>query len=256
MNNVGTFAMTDRAISGNAASKGGGVYVRNGTLKVSGASSVSGNTNSVGEARNVYLESGRTIAVDGLSAGASIGVETKDKPTTNSYVTVATGAAAGDEERFFSDIYGYNVKLDGSDLRLVQPMSFPTYLENANNSVRSNYVEWATCYGEDVNSEHAQTFLLNAPPTAVPAELSIVGIEVGDGGTTVCVAATAGGEAVDMAKVNGVFSIAAGEYPGVLAPKAVPPANVTYEGGEAAIFVPSSAGTFIRAQIGVAAPSP
>ncbi len=76
------------------------------------------------------------------------------------------------------------------------------------------------------------------------------------GGATVRVAATAGGDDVDMSQINGVFAVEAGDDLSSLMPTAVPAANVTYENGEATIFVPSSAGTFIRAQIGVTAPSP
>ena len=254
VNNSATFAMTNSVVSGNVASKGGGVYVNVGTLRVSGSSVVSGNTNSVGQSRNVYLASSRTITVEGLAAGASIGVQTATEPTLGNPVMFATGASAGDEKYFFSDIYGYAVQLDGSDLKLVQPMAFPTYLKYADNSVRSNYVVWATCYGKDVNSEHAQTFLLNAAPTAVPAELSIVGIEVDGGGAWVRVAASAGGEAVDMAKVNGVFCVEAGDAPGRLVPKVVQTENVAYGSGEARVFVPASDGSFIKAGIDIAAP--
>ena len=78
--------------------------------------------------------------------------------------------------------------------------------------------------------------------------------DVGGGGATVRVAATAGGDDVDMSQINGVLAVEAGDDLSSLMPTAVPAANVTYENGEATIFVPSSAGTFIRAQIGVTAP--
>ena len=220
VNNGATFAMTNSVVSGNVASKGGGVYVNVGTLRVSGSSVVSGNTNSVGQSRNVCLASSRTITVEGLAAGASI-----------------------------------DVRLNGSDLLLAQLMAFPTYLEGADNSVRSNYVSWATRNGEDSNSEHEDAFLLNVAPEAVPAELSIVGIEVCDGGATVRVAATAGGEAVDMERVNGVFCVEAGENPVNLVPKAVQAENVAYGSGEAQVFVPASDGSFIRVSIDTATPA-
>ena len=255
VNNSATFAMTNSVVSGNVASKGGGVYVNVGTLRVSGSSVVSGNTNSVGQSRNVCLASSRTITVEGLAAGASIGVQTATEPILGNPVKFATGALAGEEEYFFSDIYGYDVELKGDYLWLGQPMAFPTYLRFADNSVRSNYVVWATCYGEDDNSEHAQAFLLNANPAAEPAELSIVGIEVGGGGATVRVAATAGGEAVDMERVNGVFCVEAGENPVNLVPKAVQAGNVAYGSGEAQVFVPASDGSFIRVSIDTATPA-
>ncbi len=255
VNNSATFAMTNSVVSGNVASKGGGVYVNVGTLRVSGSSVVSGNTNSVGQSRNVYLASSRTITVEGLAAGASIGVQTATEPTLGNSVKFATGALAGEEEYFFSDIYGYDVRLNGSDLLLAQLMAFPTYLEGADNSVRSNYVSWAARNGEDSNSEHEDAFLLNVAPAAEPAELSIVGIEVGGGGATVRVAASAGGEAVDMERVNGVFCVEAGESPVNLVPKAVQAGNVAYGSGEAQVFVPASDGSFIRVSIDTATPA-
>ena len=121
----GYFTMTGGTISGNAAGdEGGGVYMYDGTFTVSGSPVVSDNTNSVGEAKNVYLkdwflENGYAIAVSNLTAGAHIGVKTETAPTLSNPVTFATDASAGDAACFFSDVFGYEVELDGSDLRLV-----------------------------------------------------------------------------------------------------------------------------------------
>ena len=115
----GTCVMTGGTISGNAAEcGGGGVYVSYGCgLTVSGRVVVSGNTNDVGAASNVYLDEG-VIAVSNLTAGAYIGVATYPAPETNSPVTIATGALAGDEAHFFSDDPGCHVERDGSSLLL------------------------------------------------------------------------------------------------------------------------------------------
>ena len=121
--NSGTFEMADSAISGNAAGNGGGVFVNNGTFKVSGVSVVSGNTNAVGAAANVYLPSGKEIAVDGLSVDASIGVTTKTAPTASAPVTFATGAAAGDGRYFTSDNPAFDVDAENGQLRLVKAPS-------------------------------------------------------------------------------------------------------------------------------------
>ena len=121
----GYFTMTGGTITGNAAGdEGGGVYMYDGTFTVSGSPVVSDNTNSVGEAKNVYLkdwflENGYAIAVSNLTAGAHIGVKTETAPTLSNPVTFATDASAGDAACFFSDVFGYEVELDGSDLRLV-----------------------------------------------------------------------------------------------------------------------------------------
>ncbi|MBQ6926002.1 MAG: hypothetical protein IJQ73_15295 [Kiritimatiellae bacterium] len=60
---------------------------------------------------------------------------------------------------------------------------------------------------------------------------------------------------MDLSQVNGILSLAAGDDLGSLAPKAVPASNVTYASGAATIFVPSSAGNFIKALLGVATPT-
>ena len=96
-------------------------------------------------------------------------------------------------------------------------------------------------------------YLLDVAPAATPIELRIAGIEVVKGGARVRVVATAGGEAVDLSQINGVISVSAGDDLGALAPKAA--SGITYSEGEATIFVPASAGRFVKAVIGVAPPA-
>ena len=115
------FTMTGGEISGNTASCGGGVYESRGTFTVSGSPSVFGNTNSVGVANNVHLTFGHTIALGGLSSGASIGVTTEAAPTVTTLVTFATGASAGDKEYFFSDRSAFVVDAADGELRLRKP---------------------------------------------------------------------------------------------------------------------------------------
>ncbi len=52
------------------------------------------------------------------------------------------------------------------------------------------------------------------------------------------VAAAAGGAPVDLSRVNGILSLAAGASPVTLAPKAIPSADIDYSSGAATIFVP------------------
>jgi hypothetical protein len=117
--------MTGGEISGNTANlQGGGVYVTDGcAFTVSGSPVVADNTNLAGMASNVYLPSGKAIAVNGLSTGASVGVTTENAPTASTPVTIATGASAGYETCFFSDDSSYNVERDGSTLLLAGGMS-------------------------------------------------------------------------------------------------------------------------------------
>ena len=121
--------------------------------------------------------------------------------------------------------------------------------------MKTNYVSWAMRNGYDDAGGHEAAFLLNVAPSATPVELRIVGVELVEGGARVRVAAAAGGDSVDLSQVNGILSLAAGDALGSLAPKAVPASNVTYASGAATIFVPSSAGNFIKALLGAATPT-
>ena len=90
--NNGTFNMYGGEISGNTAtSNGGGVYVGSYSwvsFKVSGSAKITDNTVN-GAENNVYLASGKTIAISGLTGGANIGVTTADEPTTSDNVIIA-----------------------------------------------------------------------------------------------------------------------------------------------------------------------
>ena len=129
----GTFTMSGGEISGNKAEKCGGVYVTNGTFTMSGGKITGNNTvkeggnvyvgsgatfkvsgtakihdnwiggtseNGVyvqggGKASNVYLSSGKTITIEGLTGDASIGVTTENKPKGSNKVQFAA-CASGD----------------------------------------------------------------------------------------------------------------------------------------------------------------
>jgi hypothetical protein len=118
-----TFAMTGGEISGNSANQGGGVSMyANGTFTVSGNPVVSGNTNSVGVANNVYLGDEDTISVSNLTAGAVLGVTTGWTPIEGYPFTIATDAAADDSRYFFSDNSSCHVEQDGTTLLLVYGM--------------------------------------------------------------------------------------------------------------------------------------
>ena len=90
--NGGTFNMYGGEISGNTATNcGGGVYVDSYStvFKVSGAAKITGNTKK-DTPNNVYLSSGKTIAISGLTGGANIGVTTEEKPKGSETVTIAS----------------------------------------------------------------------------------------------------------------------------------------------------------------------
>jgi hypothetical protein len=174
----GTFTMNGGAISGNTAEYGGGVYVyRNGAFTVSGRPVVSGNTNSVGEASNVYLPGGNTIAVNGLSAGASIGVSTEYEPEDGYPVAISADATADAAAYFFSDDPGCHVEMVNGELCLVAGMDIPAYLVGADEIVIANYAAWAAKYGPDTAGTHRDAFLLNIDPaTPIPPGAALLKI--------------------------------------------------------------------------------
>jgi len=117
----GAFEMNGGEISGNCGPNGG-VYVDDDdAFTVAGASAVFGNTNSVGEAKNVWLFRNTTFSIgtNGLAAGASIGVTAESSAYFGSPRVVADGATAGDGAYFFSDDPGYHTDDADGAVRLV-----------------------------------------------------------------------------------------------------------------------------------------
>ncbi len=106
--NEGAFEMLGGYITGNAGEiAGGGVYDA-GTLKASGEITISENTVG-GEADNLYLPSGKTIAVASpLSDAAKVGV-TAQQPGSEPTVAVGTTSSTG----FVSDSDRYRFIADG-----------------------------------------------------------------------------------------------------------------------------------------------
>ena len=118
--NGGSFTMSGGSITGNNSLRGAGVeLVGSGTMTVSGSVQITGNwqngeldsanglyvQGSRGKANNLYLYSGKTVAIgtDGLHAGARIGVSTEDWPDPGSPVKIATNAA--NEESHYTAIF-------------------------------------------------------------------------------------------------------------------------------------------------------
>ena len=172
--------LTGGEISGNAAvswGEYGGVAVFSSAFTVSGNPVVSGNTNAVGEASNVYLPDGTTISVNGLSAGASIGVTTGSVPEDGHPVAIAADATSGDAAHFFSDVSGCRVEMVEGELCLVVGAGLPAYLDGADELVIANYRAWAAKYGPDVTGAHEAAFLLDIDPaTPIPAGAALLKI--------------------------------------------------------------------------------
>ena len=125
--NGGTVNMYGGEISGNTASnKGGGVYMeasvgnyQGGILNVSGAAKITDNTVK-GVANNVYLPSGKTIAIGTGSLSGTIGVTTETKPAAGKPVTViaATKGITGLTTHVVSDDNAYETAVKGNTIVL------------------------------------------------------------------------------------------------------------------------------------------
>ena len=146
------------------------------------------------------------------------------------------------------------------------PLAYPDYLglpdDPADDTpgqarVRSLYEDWADQFGPDEDGGHEAAFLLNVSPEATPVSFRVVAIRPVADGAQVDVLATAGRGIVDLSKINGALFVEAGASPGALSPKAVRAGNLSYDGEThvATIVVPASDGAFVRARIGLSAPS-
>ena len=125
--NGGTVNMYGGEVSDNTASnKGGGVYMeasvgnyQGGILNVSGAAKITDNTVK-GVANNVYLPSGKTIAIGTGSLSGTIGVTTEPKPAAGKPVKVIadTKGNAGLTTHVVSDDNAYETAVQGSTIVL------------------------------------------------------------------------------------------------------------------------------------------
>ena len=96
------FTMYGGNITGNSypgGANGGGVYFYEGTMKFDGSPVITDNTAN-GEVCNLWLNSGQTVTIDGLTGDAKIGVSTKTSPTSSSPVDI-TGACGADYSSYF-----------------------------------------------------------------------------------------------------------------------------------------------------------
>ncbi len=174
------------------------------------------------------------------------------------YLPCKKGRRAGLYDKVHGTIsFSYSNEDDSNEDFIAGPelVAVTAYLEGADDQMKAKYNAWAAAYGPDTSGGHEAAFLLNVAQTATPVVLRIVGIEVVEGGAQVRVAATAGGNDVDLSQANGALYVAAGDTLTNLVEKAVPDATFSGNGQTATITVPSAAGAFIRAVIGVSAPS-
>ena len=149
-----TFELSGGTITNNSATEGGGVYYyhyQSAPLTVSGDVTITGNKNAAGADDNVYLASGKHLAIgtDGLDENAKIGVTYADPIAAGKYVTVANGANNGyTEDSIFSDkAEPYATRQEGSEVRLYNglPHEHPICGEtcgHTGNEKHTDDIEW------------------------------------------------------------------------------------------------------------------
>ena len=111
-----TFTMYGGSITGNSSvdEYGGGVYFNQGTMKLNGSPVITGNT-ADGKARNLWLNSGQTVTIDGgLTEGANIGVSTAQTPTSGSSVDITGECGTNYSNYFHSDNANYEIGISRS----------------------------------------------------------------------------------------------------------------------------------------------
>lgn len=151
----GTFTMNGGTISNNTATSGdgGGVYA-DGTFNVSGSADITGNKKGTSESaadyiNNVYLPSGKKIAVSGNLSDARISVRPAD--TSAAFTSGLSGK--GDASHFASDDMNYAAKLDGSEAKLAA--AYPVWVggtqvtpENKDDVLSDGKVSYAPASGD------------------------------------------------------------------------------------------------------------
>ncbi len=127
----GTATIYGGSIAGGKSVDGGNIYVNSGTLQILGGTVSGGEAENAGAdvfintkptmivggaptVGNVYLTTGKTISVDGLTDGASIGVTLAD-----TYGIFATGAVEADQTRFTVG-EGLTMEYTGGNLSIVE----------------------------------------------------------------------------------------------------------------------------------------
>ena len=244
---------------------GNNITINGGTVTVTGIESgiyTAGRVNDEGEIETITL--GWTKPTDSIfiSRYSSYWSNHGYYGSYRYRVVIAPGQALTDGSAVYEGTLddAQIVAIGGKTLRpYIADPPFPSYLDGADDQVKTNYVSWAMRNGYDMNGEHEAAFLLNVAPEDMPAEFRIDGIEAdADGAAIRVVACRADASAgIDLSKINGILTVATGDDLNSLTPKAIPAANVSYnaETGSATILIPASAGTFAQARIEIATPT-
>ena len=113
----------------------------------------------------------RSCTVDGCGAAQT---RTVGEPLGHDYVGVVTKEPTATEE----GIMTYTCSRCGVSYMLYIPklqVVYPTYLDGADDLVKSNYVAWAAKYGADTESAYETAFLLNIDPAmSIPAGAALL----------------------------------------------------------------------------------
>ena len=124
---------------------GGGLLVHGGSLSVSGSPVVRDNVAEGGTTSDIYLCSGKSVAVpEAISDGAILGITVQTPPSDGAPVAVTTANAADFSKYFFSDSVRY-VVANGDD-NTVYLQAAPSYVvaiaESENGSVAASVSWW------------------------------------------------------------------------------------------------------------------
>lgn len=101
----------DLYFGGGPKGAGGGIYFNAGTITLDGNAKISGNKCN-GVNNNLFLPSGKTVSISGVSNSPSIGITTETVPTKENPVAITSGMLMYPEQYFTSDNSAYEVASD------------------------------------------------------------------------------------------------------------------------------------------------
>ena len=165
------FTMYGGSITGNSypgGANGGGVYFYEGTMKFDGSPVITDNTAN-GEACNLWLNSGQTVTIDGLTVDAKIGVSTKTSPEQLRAPVDITGNCKVDYSIYFHPDNA-NFKIRNSEDNIVWLTTQNWSETHTHNWIYSNPVFCydtiqAICNNRDTtcDADNKATVTINAP---------------------------------------------------------------------------------------------
>ena len=238
----GGFTMRGGTISNNRIktkneSRGGGVYIKGGTLTLLGTANIT--ENKVNDNKNnLYLGKDKTVIANGLANGAVIGVTTYNLPTDNSSVTITNDATKA--EYFISDNSAYETTNDNG-LVILKLRTEKTYAITATAGVNGSISPNGSV---SVKEGESQVFTITPNKGYEIASLKVDGTEVENPSNTYTFTNVTSNRTIDVS-----FKEQAVVPPAVEAPSITKqPQPVSVKAGETATFTVVAAGTDLSYQ--------